>query len=74
MGLPPVRYADDFVVPCANRYDAFAAGAATERLLRDRGLRLQSAKTFIQTPLNSFTFLGVVVPPARRQTATGGLR
>nr|WP_269432968.1 reverse transcriptase domain-containing protein [Aliiruegeria sabulilitoris] len=53
-----VRYADDFVVVCADKAGAREARRTAEQTLRFAGLRLHPDKTRIVPPGMSFTFLG----------------
>ena len=59
-GYALVRYADDFVVMCADLHDAISALDAAEALLGERGLALNSHKTLVQPFGPEFRFLGAV--------------
>ncbi|ASM77905.1 RNA-directed DNA polymerase [Vitreoscilla filiformis] len=54
-----IRYADDFVVLCADENQARQAWATVQQILADLKLRLQLEKTHLTTFDQGFNFLGV---------------
>jgi group II intron reverse transcriptase/maturase len=57
-GYAIVRYADDFVILAETEAQAEKALGLAEQILRERGLRLNRAKTRIVPPETEFVFLG----------------
>jgi RNA-directed DNA polymerase len=53
-----VRYADDFVVFCETKEDAYAAKSEISDWLQQRGLRLSESKTRVAHLTEGFDFLG----------------
>jgi len=65
-GFRVVRYADDFLVFARNRPGVDTAQTRTQKILHQRSLSLNNAKTFIRSPGETFPFLGMeVVIPAQ---------
>jgi group II intron reverse transcriptase/maturase len=64
-GYAIVRYADDFVILAGDEMRAEKALALAEQILRERGLRLNRAKTRIVPPETEFVFLGRKLCAAR---------
>jgi RNA-directed DNA polymerase len=58
LGLPFVRYADDFVVLCRTELQAKEARVQIEQFLERLGLSLSPTKTRVTTFQEGFTFLG----------------
>jgi RNA-directed DNA polymerase len=53
-----IRYADDFVIMCESKEDAYKAKEETELWLKNRGLTLSPEKTRITETSEGFNFLG----------------
>ena len=62
MGYNHFRYADDIRIFCKNEVEAKKALVDLSRLLRARGLNLQSAKTKIHTSNNAKTIIDGIQP------------
>jgi RNA-directed DNA polymerase len=56
-----VRYADDFVVLCYSKEDAYKAKCELEELLGKRGLTVSEAKTRVRHAVEGFDFLGFTI-------------
>jgi group II intron reverse transcriptase/maturase len=61
-----VRYADDFVVVCANHTQAEAALALVSEIMFDLGLQLSPEKTKFSTYGNGYEFLGFFISSRTR--------
>jgi group II intron reverse transcriptase/maturase/CRISPR-associated endonuclease Cas1 len=57
-GFRPVRFADDFIVPCRTREQAERAGELVARSLAEKGLALNGDETRIARFANGLKFLG----------------
>ncbi|NBD95299.1 MAG: CRISPR-associated endonuclease Cas1 [Gammaproteobacteria bacterium] len=57
-GFRPVRFADDFIVPCRSRDEAERAGAVVTRSLAEKGLTVNGDETRIARFSDGLKFLG----------------